>query len=120
MADVYWRFGKKTYQDYSKFCEAVASYNDRINKAINRSESGWEPSREVADGPIQVTYEAGWMDDQEDATLTVDLGEPGARLSMGQILFALQNAIFSRTRIIVSSRGSGPMEGGRYHLITGS
>jgi hypothetical protein len=86
MADVYWVFGRTKYVSYDDFIAAVTDYNKKINAKKTR----WDPNQEVATSPIKVVYEALWKD--EDNTIDLDIGEPGKALTMGHLLFTLNNA----------------------------
>lgn len=86
MSDVYWTLGSKKYDTHEGFVTAVAEWN----QLINPGRSAWAPEQIVAEGPITVTYEALWKD--EDDTIELTVGEPGQPLTMGRLLFELHNA----------------------------
>ncbi|MBN1876297.1 MAG: hypothetical protein JXA33_18880 [Anaerolineae bacterium] len=46
----------------------------------------------VSTKPIRVIYEALWKD--EDDTITLNIGTPGISVTMGQILFTLNNMTY--------------------------
>ncbi len=88
MGNVCWSLGKKRYDAYDDFIAAVTDYN----KQISPRKTGWRPNQVVATGPIRVVYEAMWKN--EDDTIDLAVGEPGQGLTMGQLLFTLNNATF--------------------------
>jgi len=86
LTDVYWAFGDKKYTTYQAFVAAVTEYND----AMAPGKHGWDPDQVVSLTPIRVVYEAMWKD--EDDTINLDVGLAGIPVTMGQLLFALNNA----------------------------
>jgi hypothetical protein len=116
MVNVYWVFGRKKYDGYDEFVAAVTDYN----KKINATKTKWDPNQEVSQRPVKVVYEAPWKD--EDDTVELDIGEPGAALTMGRLLFTLNNATFdffkdTDTRFF---EGLTLVDGAKYELEVGS
>jgi hypothetical protein len=116
MAYVYWVLGKKKYADYDGFIAAVSNYNKKINAA----KSEWDPNQEIARGPLTVVYEALWKD--EDDTIELDVGQSGQALTMGRLLFTLNNATvdFFADADKRFFEGLALIEGTTYELIVGS
>lgn len=116
MADVYWALGEKKYDVYDDFIAAATDYN----KEINPSKTGWVPNQEVSKGPIRVVYEALWKD--EDDTIEVDIGEPGRALTMGRLLFTLNNTTvdFFKDADKHFFEGLALVKGSEYELMVGS
>jgi hypothetical protein len=116
MTNVFWTLGGKRIAAYDEFIRAVSEYNQKISAA----KTAWKPSQVVATGPITVVYEAMWKD--EDDTIEVKIGEPGKSLTMGEILFALNN----ETADLFEGadhrffEGLSPVGGGKYELVVGS
>ena len=116
MTNVFWTLGGKRIAAYDEFIRAVSEYNQKISAA----ETAWTPNQVVATGPITVVYEAMWKD--EDDTIEVKIGEPGKSLTMGEILFALNN----ETADLFEGadhrffEGLSPVGGGKYELVVGS
>lgn len=116
MNRTYWALGEETYAAYEDFVAAVTRYNDRIAPGKH----GWNPGQVVAAGPIKVVYEALWKD--EDDTIDLDIGRPGMPLTMGQILFALNNATcdFFRDADTRFFEGLAPLHEATFMLVVGS
>ncbi len=88
MTEVYWVLGRRTYDAYDDFLAAVTDYNQRSRHA----NTAWNPHQEVSPVPIRVFYEAMWKN--EDDTIDILIGEPDTPLTMGQLLFTLNNATY--------------------------
>lgn len=86
LTNVYWVLGDRKYATYHTFVAAVAEYNN----AMAPGKHGWNPDQVVSLTPIKVVYEALWRD--EDDTIDLDIGIAGVPVTMGQLLFALNNA----------------------------
>jgi len=86
MTGVFWTLGGTRYDSYADFVAAVTDYNQAISPTKNK----WAPNEAVALGPIRVVYEALWKD--QDDKIALDVGEPGKSLTMGWLLFTLNNA----------------------------
>ena len=86
MTNVYWVLGRTAYHSYDDFVAAVTDYNQKIAPL----KSKWSPNQEVAEGSINVVFEALWKD--EDDSINVEIGEPDQPLTMGRLLFTLNNA----------------------------
>lgn len=116
MTNVYWVFGKKSYAAYEEFVAAVTAYN----KKISATNSRWDPNLEIARGPIKVCYEALWKD--EDDTIELVIGKPDTPLTMGQVLFELNNATveFFQDADRRFFEGLTLIQGVEYELHTGS
>jgi len=78
--------GDRKYSTYKAFTDAVTEYNN----AMAPGKHGWDPDQVVSLAPIKVVYEALWKD--EDDTIDLDIGIAGVPVTMGQLLFALNNA----------------------------
>jgi hypothetical protein len=116
MTNVYWALGDKKYDAYDEFIAAVTDYNKMINPAKSR----WAPNQEVSTGPIRVVYEAGWKD--EDDTIALDVGEPGKALTMGRLLFTINNSTcaFFKDADKHFFEGLALVNGAEYRLMVGS
>jgi len=70
--------------------------------------------------PIRVVYEAGWKD--EDNTIELDVGEPGKALTMGLLLFTINNATcdFFKDADKQFFEGLALAHGAEYELMVGS
>jgi hypothetical protein len=88
MANVYWVLGRKKYDAYDDFVAAVTDHNNKVGAKTTK----WDPTQEVSQGAVKVVYEAPWKD--EDDTIELDIGEKGKVLTMGRILFTLNNATY--------------------------
>lgn len=88
MKDVYWVLGDKKYATYQTFVDAVTEYNTTMAPGRN----AWDPNQVISASPIKVVYEALWKD--KDDTLDLDIGIEGVPVTMGQLLFALNNATY--------------------------
>jgi len=86
LTGVYWALGDKKYTTYQAFVAAVTEYNS----AMAPGKHGWDPDQVVSLTPVKVVYEAMWKD--EDDTIDLDIGMAGVPVTMGQLLFALNNA----------------------------
>lgn len=89
MDNVFWTLGRKVYPLYPEFIAAVTAYQQDI--APDRS--GWNPDQKIAETPIQITYEARWKN--EDDMLHLVIGTPGHGVTMGEILFTLNNESYN-------------------------
>ena len=116
MKRVYWALGEKTYATYEDFVAAVAEYNNVIAPEGNE----WNPNQVVSANPIKVMYEALWKD--EDDTIDLDIGTPNIPVTMGQILFALNNATcnFFRDADTHFFEGLALINDTTYELMVGS
>jgi hypothetical protein len=116
MSNIYWGLGANTYDTYESFIAAVTEYN----KAINPVKSKWAPNQEIAIGPIRVVYEAGWKD--EDDTIELNIGEPGRALTMGMVLFTLNNRTYDFFKDADKHffEGLELTNGAEYELMVGS
>lgn len=116
MSNISWVLGRKEYATYEDFIGAVTDYN----KKLNAQGSMWDPNHEVAIGPIKVVYEALWKDD--DDTIEVEIGETGTKLTMGQILYQLNNATYEFFKDADQRffEGLAAMKGAEYELLIGS
>ena len=116
VTNVYWTLGVTKYAAYEGFIAAVSDYNSKINPATSK----WDPNQEITEGPITVVYEAAWKDD--DDTIEVDVGEPGKALTMGRLLFTLNNATVDFFKDAGSRffEGLALVDGTRYELMVGS
>jgi hypothetical protein len=116
MTNVYWALGSKKYDTYDHFIAAVADHNQLISPENSR----WNPDQEVANRPIRVVYEALWKD--EDDTIELDVGEPGKPLTMGQLLFTLNNATYDFFQDADKRffEGLALVKGTTYRLMVGS
>jgi hypothetical protein len=85
MNNVFWVLGRQQYNDYDDFINAATDYN----KTISPENNEWSPDQKISDGPITVVYEAKWKD--EDDKIELKIGEPGQALTMGRLLFVLNN-----------------------------
>lgn len=86
MNRVYWVFGDEVHPAYEDFVAAVTEYNEAIDQEGNE----WDPEKIVSTEPIEVIYEALWKD--EDDTISLSIGDPGIPVTMGKILFTLNNS----------------------------
>ncbi|HNT74428.1 MAG TPA: tetratricopeptide repeat protein [Anaerolineae bacterium] len=86
LTEVYWALGDRKYTTYQTFVDAVTEYNHAMAPGKHR----WDPDQVVSLTPIKVVYEAFWKD--ADDTLDLDIGMAGVPVTMGQLLFALNNA----------------------------
>ncbi|MBI2804114.1 MAG: hypothetical protein HYX68_03920 [Planctomycetes bacterium] len=86
MTNVYWVLGKKSHASSDDFVAAVTDYNKKIDPVNSK----WNPTQAVAFGSITVVFEALWKD--EDAKVNLEIGEPNQVLTMGSVLFTLNNA----------------------------
>ncbi len=84
MTDVYWALGDKKYPAYQAFVDAVTEYNN----AMTPGKYGCDPDQVVSLAPIKVVYEAMWKD--EDDTINLDVGLAGIPVTMGQLLYCLE------------------------------
>jgi hypothetical protein len=91
MRNMSWTFGRKKYEVYDDFIIAVTDYNNEIYQDIGET-SSWNPGEEVSKHPIWVMYEAGWKD--EDDTIRLEIGEENQSLTMGRLMFSLNNATY--------------------------
>ncbi|MEJ5309942.1 MAG: tetratricopeptide repeat protein [Anaerolineae bacterium] len=116
MRDVYWVLGDKKYTTYQTFVAAVTEYNN----AIAPGKHGWNPDEVVSLTPIKVVYEAMWKD--EDDTIDLDIGIAGVPVTMGQLLFALNNATYDFFSDADSRyfEGLDWVKGTTYELLVGS
>ncbi len=86
MKNVFWRLGRAEFDDYDEFVAAVTKENSKVR----RTKSEWEPDRPISPTPVTVSFRADWKD--ENDTLEVAVGEPDEPVTMGKLLFALNNA----------------------------
>jgi hypothetical protein len=116
MTNVFWSLGGKKFAVYDEFIRVVSEYNQKISAA----KTAWKPNHVVASGRITVVYEAMWKD--EDDTIEVEIGESGKSLTMGKILFALNNetADFFKDADHRFFEGLSPVGGVKYELVIGS
>jgi hypothetical protein len=116
MERVYWALGEKAYAAYGDFVTAVAEYNN----VIAPGENEWTPNRVISANPVKVIYEALWKD--EDDTINLDIGTPGIPVTMGQLLFALNNATcdFFRDADTHFFEGLALVNNTTYRLLVGS
>ncbi len=85
MTDVHWALGRRKFEEYGAFIRAVDEYNDQIRADGH----GWQSERVISPAPIKIVYEAGWKD--VDDLLELMIGEMGAEVTMGMVLFELNN-----------------------------
>lgn len=85
MTDVYWLLGTHEYDSYDSFVDDVTEYNQQIAP----EENGWDPDKVVCQGPLKITYEALWKD--EDPLLEISITNNTAPVTMGELLFVLHN-----------------------------
>jgi hypothetical protein len=116
MCNVYWTLGSKKYDTYEEFVVAVTEWN----QLIDPGRSAWAPDQVVAQGPVTVSYEALWKD--EDDTIELTIGEPGQTLTMGRLLFELHNATvaFFADADARYFEGLAQVDGKEYELLVGS
>jgi hypothetical protein len=88
MRNVSWSLGVKKYKVYKKFVADVTE----DNMALHPEGNEWEPDRIVSDNFIRVMCEAPWK--RKDNILYLTIGEPDTPLTMGRLLFELNNATF--------------------------
>jgi hypothetical protein len=88
MSDVYWALGTARYPSYEAFVAAASAYQEEIAPGRH----GWNPDQVLATGPMTLVYEAGWKD--EDDLLEVVVGEPGQPVTMGRVLYELNQQGF--------------------------
>jgi hypothetical protein len=115
MSNVYWALGQNEFSDYGDFVAAVTRYNQ-----IYADSARWEPDKQISSAPITVVYEAAWKD--EDDRLEVVLGERGKVLTMGEMLFRLNNATveFFKGSDHCFFEGLAVLGGTEYTLLVGS
>ncbi len=116
MSKVRWVLGKKHYESYEQFVAAVTNYNNQIDPTKNE----WQPDREISPQPIRVFYEAMWKN--EDDTISIDLGENNRVLTMGRLLFDLNNLTFDFFKDADERyfEGLAVRQDRKYELIVGS
>lgn len=116
MSNVFWAFGEKRYATYEDFVVAVTDYN----KKVNTDASGWDPNKQISTAPLTVVFEAAWRD--EDDMIEVAVGESNKSLSMGEVLFTLNNATveFFKDAEQHFFEGLAARGGTRYELLVGS
>jgi hypothetical protein len=85
------KFGRQKYKIFDDFVIAVTDYNNEIYQEIGQT-SSWNPDEEVSKHSIRVVYTAGWRD--EDDTITLEIREENQSLTMGRLLFSLNNATY--------------------------
>jgi hypothetical protein len=85
MTNVYWLLGRERIPEYDKFVDAVTSYNNEI--APERTE--WDPDQVISQEPVRIVFEAMWKD--EDDTIDLRVGSPGEPVTMGEVLYTLNN-----------------------------
>lgn len=116
MKRIYWVLGDQTYATYENFVTAATEYNN----SIDPEENEWNPDQIVSTSPIKVVYEALWKN--EDDTIDLSIGTPGIPVTMGQILFTLNNAThdFFRDADTHFFEGLALVTAATYELIVGS
>jgi hypothetical protein len=116
MGNVFWVLGKKQYESYDLFITAVTEYNNKIAPARNE----WQPDREISPQPIRVFYEAMWKN--EDDTISIDIGDNDRALTMGRLLFALNNLTsdFFKDADARYFEGFAILNNRNYELLVGS
>lgn len=86
MKRVFWSLGRRTYATYDDFVTAVSAHQQEIAPGKN----DWAPEQIVAErGPITIVYEAMWKN--EDDTLEIIVGDAHGPVTMGTLLFELNN-----------------------------
>ncbi|MCA9974853.1 MAG: hypothetical protein KC413_03860 [Anaerolineales bacterium] len=88
MKQVYWALGSVVHATYAAFIAEVTQYNNMISPGRHE----WNPDQIITTKPIRVVYEALWKD--EDDTIDLNIGTPDTPLTMGQILFAINNETY--------------------------
>lgn len=116
MKRVYWALGGETYATYDDFITAVTEYNNTIDPDGNE----WDPDHIVSMDPIKVVYEASWKDENDSVDLSI--GAPGTPVTMGRVLFTINNETYEFFRETDTHyfEGLAFMGGKRYELIVGS
>ena len=111
-----WTLGRKKFESYETFTTAVAEQNpragaERLAAALNRS---------VAPGPVTVSYEMFWRDD--DDHLEVEVGHAGEPVTAGLMLFTVNNATLKVFAKIDHKffEGFAVIDAANYELLTGS
>ncbi|PSB58228.1 hypothetical protein [Chamaesiphon polymorphus] len=119
MRNILWTLGRKKYKTYDDFIVAVTDYNNYICREPGLTNS-WNPDEEISQQSILVVYEAGWKD--EDATISLEIGEDDRALTMGRFLFSLNNTTydFFKDADCCFFEGLELVNGNKYELWTGS
>jgi hypothetical protein len=116
MKRIYWVLGDRMYATYEDFVTAATEYNNSIDPKENK----WNPDQIISASPIKVVYEALWKN--EDDTIDLSIGTPGIPVTMGQILFTLNNATYDFFRDADTHffEGLALVNDATYELIVGS
>jgi hypothetical protein len=88
MGRVYWILGRKTFATYEDFVATVTTHNLNIDPEHN----DWNPAQVISETPIRVVYEALWKNENDRINLLI--GTAGVPVTMGQILFTLNNETY--------------------------